>query len=188
MNQSNRHRWNAEQWVIDRLVDAVESGDVAMKSRCGQRLLTGYEQDGWQAGWQIETAPFLSLAQLDPKSWEWDEAVVLEGEAVSQTRLDHLAAGAAMTASEVDGLRSVVAGRAFDEEFGDYWAILRLLHSNGRRRVYMAVTEWDGKTGCFLAAYSTYPEALNALRGVGFTSERDFQSRGRSGFRERFDD
>ena len=57
--EDGRHTWNREQWVIDRLIEAVETGDADVKAQCGARLLARYEGGEWYLWREVDCARFL---------------------------------------------------------------------------------------------------------------------------------
>jgi len=44
MDEQERTLWNSERWIVERLIDAVESGDSDAKVKFGQRLLDGIDK------------------------------------------------------------------------------------------------------------------------------------------------
>ena len=172
-----RHTWNREQWVIDRLVEAVETGDPDVKAQCGTCLLERYEGGEWQIPREVESGRILLLSALDPSESDWDVVEVLEGRGVSEARLKGLEHGEELTASERRQWEDEIARSALGGDSEPDWAILELKHSDPRRLAHMAVTDWDGASGRFLAAYSSSSEALNALRRIGFTGQKDYRAR-----------
>ena len=172
-----RHTTNREQWVINRLVEAVETGDPDVKAQCGTCLLARYEGGEWQMPREVETGRILLFSALDPSESDWDVVEVLEGRGVSEARLEALENGEELTASERRQWEDEIARSALNIDSEPDWAILELKHSDPRRLAYMAVTDWDGASGCFVAAHSSHEGALNALREIGFTGQKDYYSR-----------
>lgn len=172
--------WNNERWVIDRLVDAVEAGDTDAKTKLGQRLLDGIDQDDWNVGKLIEAGPFLPLlAVLDPDNIEDDDLQwFCEDETIPDSRLNEVLNGG-LSGVELNRWRQRVAERSFDpvEDDRELLRVLIVVRRTGGRLAYVAAFGYDLGALTFVAAYDTYTETLAALKGVGFLSLDDYQAR-----------
>ena len=178
MREHLRHSRDSEQWAIDRLVEAVADGDADAKRLYGERLLEGYEESDWYLWDEVSLAPFVPAAALDPTQAEADDIYEVFYGSVSDSRLAELMDGATMTESEVVDWQLHALAGCSAWEMGPYWTVLEVRHSASvRRRAYMAVTEWRRTSGCFVAAYPTCGDALNALKQVGFVSLEDYLAR-----------
>jgi hypothetical protein len=183
MSKHIGHTWNSERWVADRLADAVENGDVAAKQKFGQRLLDGIEDDGWQSAEAVEEGYFLPFTAMDPVNLEGDDLdVLVDGGLISSSRESPIAEGAPLEGKELERWRDIVAERAFAPECATSWTILDL-PSRANRHVYIAATFKEdfsrgrGAGHSFIAAWSTYGEAMNSLKAQGFIGRRDYEAR-----------
>ncbi|HEY1307288.1 MAG TPA: hypothetical protein VGF24_27220 [Vicinamibacterales bacterium] len=179
-----RRTWNNEQWVIARLIEAVEAGLTDAKPALGQRLLEGIWNDGWTAWKWVEEGPYLPLQRLDPVSLSEDDLAWLRDKgAISAERKAEICKGARLKRSELERWREMVVDQAFEPELPASWAIFQT--RRGLRTVCVAATltqlyvespdEQIAPT--FVAAYETFTEALNALKSNGFVGRRDYMLR-----------
>lgn len=173
MDPQERATWDSEQWVIDRLVEAVELGVAEDKLRFARRLLDGYAKDGWRRRRMVDSGIIVLETDLDPRFADpGDAANAVDRAGGSQERYDQLAGGALLTNEEVSTWREYVTEIAFDDGLAyechrsNLCVVLEVKHSD-RRRAHLAVTHWDGQSGDLVAAYPTYTDALNALKNAG---------------------
>ncbi len=174
-----RETWDSERWVIDRFVEAVESGEGDLRDRLAKRLLEGYTQHDWTRRRVNSSGIMVSTFALDPRHADLQDTLdALEAKDVNTNRLTKVAAGAPLTAREIEIWRSFVIERGFSPEFvyehdeGNICVILEVKHSD-RRRARLAVKNWDGQSGTLVAACSTYTEALGAIKRCGIVNMDD---------------
>src|SRR5687767_3873016 len=115
MQEDHRETWGAEQWVIDHLVEAVDTGGAEDKLRYGTRLLEGYSRHDWKRRMMVGSGIILLHNELDATSSSRDDIVeILEMANVPETRLEQISQGAPLTESEVRDWQERVMERAFD--------------------------------------------------------------------------
>jgi len=173
MSEDFRNTWGSEQWVLDRLVEAVESGDPENKLKLATHLLDGYSRHDWKRRVVVGSGIILLHKDLDPRTAPLDEILEILREAdVSDERRETILQGAPLTKAEVEVWQQAVRERAFDAQLvyecgaGNICVVLRVKHSAGRT-AYIAARDWSGQSGLFVAVYSTYDEAVKALRNIG---------------------
>jgi len=181
--QDERPLWEFEQWVIDRLVKAVEAGDGPAKEKLGKHLIEGYTAHDWNRFEVVDDGLFLPSARLEPRqAWIQDVLDAMERYDAPKERVEALSHGAPMTDLECRQWLELVVERAFDEELayehgaGSIWVILQVRHSR-TGSCCLAVIDWAGESRSFVAAYNTRVEAVNALKGIGFISMADYLAR-----------
>ena len=184
MSDDVRHTWHNERWVINRLVDAVEAGDRDAKTKLGQRLLDGIDDDNWDAWTVIEVGPYLPLTFLDPDNIEDDDLEWLcDNGAIPEERALVVLNGGELIDAELTRWREFVVERAFSPGEFDRWMLwfITEVRRTGGRVAYVAsfgyvdlCADWyDLPNTSFVAAYDTYTETMNGLKSVGFISEKD---------------
>src|SRR5579862_8213042 len=98
MKEDLRETWGSERWVIDRLREAVESGDAEEKLKLARHLLDGYSRLGWRRRRIIEAGMILLEKDLDPAVADpGDVLEALQEADVSESRLEEIEGGAALT-------------------------------------------------------------------------------------------
>ena len=179
MDEDTRQQWNIENWVIDRLVDAVEAGDTDGKQALGQRLMDGIDRDNWNGGRFIEVGQFLPLTFLDAASIDDDDMNWLCGdETVTLSRANEILADG-VSGVELTRWRERVAERAFDPGEFDrdmLWCLIAVRRTGGRE-AYVAAFGYGLSPLTYVAAYDTYTESMNALKAMGFISLKDYGAR-----------
>lgn len=171
MDPELRDTWNAPNWVIDRLVEAVEAGDAAEKIKLARHFIRCRQRLGWNHGTVVGSGIIVLNANLDPAKADPGEIAGALEETVSAARLTKIAAGGRLTKSEALRWREYSIECGLDEEIAwtygaNFWVVLELRHTN-RRRAYLALRNWDGRSGVFVAAYETQTYALMAVRSLG---------------------
>jgi hypothetical protein len=189
MGDAVRHTWNNERWVIDRLVDAVETGDTEAKAKLGQRFLDGITDDRWCSWWWIDDGLFLPLRMLDPLNAEDGSLDCLYDEGIiSQARDQLICEGAPLEDHELVRWREHVAELAFEAEDAEEWVLLEVQQPRTRDLYVAAILAdpsgpWAGHLS-FVAADWTRAATLDGLMAEGFLSPEDFQARAPAVFAE----
>src|ERR1700683_1296603 len=138
MNQDLRETWGSERWVIDRLVEAVESGDAEEKLKLARHLLDGYKRHAWRRRRIVEAGMILLEKDLDPPVAEpGDVLEALQEADVSESRLGEIEGGATLTGTEVAIWREHLVCATFDAERvsmreGNVCVAVEVKHSDGR--------------------------------------------------------
>jgi hypothetical protein len=200
VNRDRNQNWDSERWVIDQLIDAVDAGEGLVKLKYGRRLCEGQASLDWHSGRLIDVGKFTPFIKSNTRLSEDDVELLEMTDVISETRLGSLRGGARMTPDELHEWRRLRAEYDLDPSSGSVWAVMEVRHSDRRRRAYIAMTgrgpreadldvevyvncdglrtrpraefEWS-----FVAAYSSYTEALNAVKSVGYTSIADYIQR-----------
>jgi hypothetical protein len=190
-----------EQETIDRLVDAVDAGDLPLKLAYGRALLAGQARHGWDSGELLSIGPFVPFERIEVAATEDDLDALLLDEVVTERRYRRLAAGAALSHEEQESVRSRRASVLLQQECATtWWTILKVRHSRGRT-AFLAMTAsgagWEVFDGfscpCplriaslslqkttfagwdFVQAYSHYEDAKGAHKQRGLTDLRDLE-------------
>lgn len=183
MSQPAPHTWNNEQWVIDRLAEAVEQDDADSKAKFGQRLLDGINDDGWSSV-QFEGEGFyVPFEALDPSNALGEDIDTLcEEGVISPARVPLIDEGAPLEGRELERWREIVVERAFAPECATFWALFRVKRPPNHA-LYIAATLREEfypnhrRVMSFVAAESTECQTMNTLKAQGFTGWKDYQGR-----------
>lgn len=164
----------SEQDVIDHLVEAVDAGDSDAKKSWGDLLLDGRAERAWRRARIAESGIILLTSEIEGENVDLAELLeALDADGVTQFRLKRIEAGAPLSPTEMAAWRRHLEQRFDpndDPSYQNEWVLLEIKHSRRRGAAYVAVTGWKDDSGRFLAAYSTYSEALNALRQAGMVA------------------
>jgi hypothetical protein len=169
MAEDTRTTWASEQWVIDRLVEAVDVGDAGAKMKLGTCLLDGYERHDWYRRRMVDSGALVLHEDLNPEVADPDDVAEVLG--YDSDRANEIARGAGFTTQELEAWRALVVASGFDHEliylgYANACVVVEVKHSDGRHAC-IAVQKWSRGSGVFVAAYKTHAEALNALRSIG---------------------
>ena len=175
----------SEQWVVDRLVEAVDVGDGDAKARFAEAWLNGFARHDWRRAVEVDSGLIHPLEEptplLAPPKDVLDGLEYLQAddlEVASATFYD----GPDLSEAKRREWCRLAAERAFSEELafdgthGRVWVILRLVASN-RRSAHVAVIDWADDGGRFVAAYQTASEGRRALQVIGYVNHNDYLAR-----------
>ena len=90
---------------------------------------------------------------------------------VSESRLEEIEGGAALTGPEVAVWREHLVCATFDAERvstreRNVCVVVEVKHSDGRR-AHLAIQKWNGESGVLVATYETCTEAVTAVKNIG---------------------